>query len=491
MQNLLQPMITTMPMTGVRPFLRGVSETISKLQRYFALRFEGVSHEAAFREVFKEFTERGLGAAPISEAVLRDALEETVATTQGMAAPVLGGDKRKAWQAFKDIAMRMFSATETWNRLVSFEAGKAKAIMDGLRGEKALEFASNVVRATQFPAGIGQMPRILLSIPAPWRQFMYFPIRYAGFLAESLRWGGGLRRNWGTIARSILASAVVARMARDILNVDLTRGLMFGALPVPQFEGTPFYPFPVVPPIIGLAGSVVHAVATGDTQHLRYTLPLLAPGGIFFRRAYETLSPKYADYRNRDAQGRIPVYNREGMLIGYQTPLQLFMRAVGFPTISTRAEQELTQYLLKQRDRIRDFRRRYVNAIMQNKPVEASRIQEEFRRAYPSLGKLQIKKSDLTAYERRMLMARLIRILRTLPKEYRQEFADYINIILAHQFGEEISPLNLVQPVEGGEPIYSYSPQVRIGTPQITQQVRWQNVWNIGQQSAIAPPFAP
>jgi len=46
-------------------------------------------------------------------------------------------------------------------------------------------------------------------------------------------------------------------------GVDLSSGLATGALPLPQMEGSPFYPFPIVPPAVSVLGSAVMSIDQG------------------------------------------------------------------------------------------------------------------------------------------------------------------------------------------------------------------------------------
>ena len=113
---------------------------------------------------------------------------------------------------------------------------------------------------------------------------------------------------------------------------------------------------------------------------------------------------------------------------------ELVLRGMGFQTMEQGKEQELTQYLLKQRDKIREYRRGYLEALMTNDTSKAEGIQEEFKRRYPELGPLQIKKADITAMETRRTHSRISRILKGFPKEYREQFSQVAATALAPAF---------------------------------------------------------
>ena len=90
-------------------------------------------------------------------------------------------------------------------------------------------------------------------------------------------------------------------------------------------------------------------------------------------------------------------------------------------------------YLLSQRDRIREFRRRYVEARAQNNMDKAQAIQAEYEKAYPGLGGIQLKKSDLEAIYLRREVTRIERLIQTRPPESREMFAGVVSASLGAQ----------------------------------------------------------
>lgn len=160
----------------------------------------------------------------------------------------------------------------------------------------------------------------------------------------------------------------------------------------------------------------------------------MIPGGIAGRRVYKAFAPKYADYANETPDGRVPTYTDKGMLVGYRTKKEMVLSGLGFSTMDKKNEQELTNYLLKQRDQIREYRRNYLTAIMENDYEKATKINDEFKRRYPELGDIRLKKGDYTAMETRRTHSRLSRVLRGFPKEYRGQFEQVAATTLAPGF---------------------------------------------------------
>jgi len=201
---------------------------------------------------------------------------------------------------------------------------------------------------------------------------------------------------------------------------------MVGAMPVPGYEKSPFYPLPLVPPAVSVIGEAGKALLTGETKQLGGVAAMLAPGGIALRRAYRSLSPRYADYENPTPDARIPLYNDDKALVGTLSPMELTLRALGLRPMGVAAEQGAAKWMLSQRDRVRRYRREYVHALFENDTRKAEQINEDFQKAYPEFGPLQIKKSDITALENRREISRLHRIERGMPKAYRPIFSQII-----------------------------------------------------------------
>ena len=119
-------------------------------------------------------------------------------------------------------------------------------------------------------------------------------------------------------------------MGKELLNMDLESGLMTGALPLPQMEDSPFFPFPLVPPAVSVAGLGAQAAFTGESEPLKKAASLLTPAGIAGYRAYKTLAPKFAKYNQRTPDGKIPLFSETGAQVASYTPFQLAARAMGF-----------------------------------------------------------------------------------------------------------------------------------------------------------------
>jgi len=460
-KNLLQTVLTTGSMDP-KYTPKGIAEANRRVLKYASLRSSGELAETAWEKAFPEFHAAKLDPSPLTEKLLKGSLEDAwmTATRHVGAGTTLS-------QKAQDIMLSLFSASERYNRIVAFHtslarqaAEKAAGIADiqfGTHGHgmlvedptgqlvlsEAAERAREFVKFTQFPAGLGQTPYILQNIPAPFRQFMHFPLRYIDFLISSTKMGVEQGRNWGTVGRTMAGAAAAYELGQGLLDVDLSAGLVTGALPLPMGPDAPFYPFPLVPPTLGLMGAGVAALQSGSMQPLTQQLPVVIPSGVALARAQRYLYPfipqgarkilasEYADYPTRTADGRIPLYTSQGVLKGYHTPMQLIGRAMGLGAMSTEKERDLMEYLMKQRDIIREYRREYLEAIVSNDYHKAEKVQKEFQRHFPELGPIVIHQRDLDAIRLRREIPRLERVMDTIPEQYRPFYGRMVGEILA------------------------------------------------------------
>ena len=454
-KNSLQTLITTLNVVGPRGMYRGLKGVpggpgaLAKMQNYVkAVVVDGKTTKAAFRTAFPEYVKDMGDASQIVESLLAGDIAK-----EGFARKLISGGM---WEKVKTAMLMPFSTSEGFNRIITYYAGRnqhlyqnahklagaTSAVKDAIFNE-AGRVGQTLTMTTQFTGGPLGIPKALINVWTPWRQFMHFPTRMGGLLHGSLRMGPDPSKlDWGTIGRTLAGSTAMYVGARNLLGVDLSAGLLTGALPVPVYEGAPFYPWPLVPPAMGVIGTGAKALLTGETRDLGAAAALLIPGGIAARKAYRTFHPKYADYQNKTPDGRIPIYNNKHALIGAVTPLQLTLKALGLRPSGVAAEQGAARWLLAQREKIRAYRRDYLQALMENDNHKAEEVQREWTKAYPELGPLQVKKSDIRALENRRQISRLHRIEKGLPSAYRPLFSQILG---------EASLANITRDIDVGD----------------------------------------
>ncbi len=431
-KNTLQTLITTTNMVGPSGMAMGYKKLAPMWLDYGKKLLSGVPREQAFKEAFPDFVKY---TGDVGDLLDRLNVGDLLAQGAGRGAKV-----GSAWAKVKRGMLVPFSASETLhNRLVSFYAFSEKAMSRGMSAKAAGELGAHGVMHTQFSGGILGMPRAIMNLPAPVRQFAYFPLRFAGFLHGSVRLGvDPSKLDFGTIGRMLAGSTVAYHAGKNILGTDLSQGLMFGALPGPSFEGSPFFPSPFTPPAIAVVGSLTQALATGDPKYLKTAGALLTPGGIGLQRIHKTLAPRYADYGNRTPDGRIPLYGRNRALVGTFTPFQLVMRSFGITPTSMAGEWGGAKWLLTQREQLRGYRRDYLEALSHNDMGRAGQVDQAFQKQYPELGPLKIKKSDIRAVKNRREMSRLNRILKGFPSQYRPLFEQIATQAMTEQVFEDV-----------------------------------------------------
>ena len=421
-KNLMQPILTLYPLVGAGPTWRGFVEMMKRTAQYVKNRETMPPAEAkaaAYKEFYDTFGKKE--EAPLSSAMGRGDIS---GESQPAPSRLSGGGLSSAWEKFRRYSMAMFSKTERWNRMWSFYAGRDYAKSSGITSQSEMNLAAgDIVGATQFTAGPLGMPPILLNIPSLLRQYAYFPTRFAGFLATPPEQGGGL----GMLGRVGMGSVAAWATAKNLLGVNLEPGLAMGALPLPTYEGSPFYPWPLVPPILGVGGHLATAAFTEDPQKRRTSMgqlgALLTPGGVGLRRAYRLTAPKYVDYENPSPDGRYTVFNDNKMVVGQYTSTQLWMKRLGLDPVGMQDEREFTQYLLAQRNKIREVRQEYMTALADNDTPKAEEIQGRWKSQFPSLGPLTVRDQDIKALVERRKMSRVERILRGVPTQYRDVYA--------------------------------------------------------------------
>lgn len=461
--NLMQLILTTVPVIGPKYTAQGLESVFRNAPKYFRARSSGMSHIQALQKVFPDFVEQNLAGTPVSEEAIGRAMSS--AWDVSLKLPTRGGE---AVDRVKSALMALFSGSENVVRLATYEGAKAKALVDGLKGADVSEFARRVTEATQFLGGPAHVPAIMREWNPLFQQFGRFPARTLAFmLGEGTELGSAARsipgwvpyfggRNLGTIGRMAAASALTYEAGRSFADTDLSHGLLFGALPIPN-PRAPFAPA-IVPPALSIAGGVAQDVLHGEFEQTKFALPLLVPGGVAVSRAIslvsqdaaKTLGRDFVDWSAPSQDGRYPVHSPEGALRGYMTPLQIWMKALGLPVGvgAEHIERETEAYLLAQRDRIRSYRKSFIEAIVDGDSRRATAIKDEFERVYPGWGGLQAKASDIRAVYMRRAVPRLERLLDTIPEEYRAQFGQVIGTALALE-GESflgVDPLMLQQP---------------------------------------------
>ena len=443
--NLMQNFLTTSPLIGNEATLKGMGRVFSKAQKFYRARVRTGDMRKAIAESFPEYAASGTAGHSLADEAVNASLEYSYQAT--LAAPK--GRWGKGFDKMKQYMMAMFSYTEQFNRLTAFEGAMWKGAREGMKGRTLTDAARNVVARTQFMQGIETTPLFLVDKNPLIRQYLQFPSKMLEYIVDTATSAGSgaqagfLGRNWGTFGRAMAASGIIYEGGKAG-GIDLSSGLLTGSLPVPRTD-SPFGVFPFVPPAVALGGSLVEAAIKGEIRPLQSGLPMLVPGGLAMaryasfipgkqgQRMAQLLGRHYADYNQTTPDGRVAVFSKQGSLVGYESTIEIIMKGSGIPGTGAniREESEYVQMMLKNRDRIREARQAYLNAMFLGDYGRMDTIRTNFERAYGI--PLQIKEAHIKALQMKRTVPRLERVLQTMPPEHRQQFAQIIQTAIFAQ----------------------------------------------------------
>ena len=434
---------------GAKAFSKAYGQSVSEVMEYAKLRVsQGLTPEEALSKASPTFTAHALELEPAVMVQMSDQFESVLTRVRG------GQSTIGKWsEGIQKSLLSLFKQSEVMNRLVAFHTGYNKFIDDmpeswviqrtgqqvNLKGlakdapevlEAAGDFGAQTVFRTQFGGGPLQTPSGMLNWNPLFKQYMSFPIRQAGLIA------GQMTQHPGYLSRVAALTGLAYGAGREFLGADLSRGLTFGSVPGPAEYG-PFAPLPVMPPILGISGSALLSIASGDSREFRRALPAMIPGGVGTARALSAVSPSAgkffdrpsADYGKRRPDGKVPVYTPKGQLLGWYTDTQIMARAMGLGDVSGQREQQLARWLTRQTEGITDRRRQMLQAIQENDAIGQMKIREEFDRVFPGVP-FPVRESDYKAMERRQNLTRIDRLITQLPPDLRDQYRQAASVAL-------------------------------------------------------------
>lgn len=444
-QNLMQTAITTGAMVKPGFLVDSLQKVAKGYPELLALQRQGLDEHEALLKVFPEFGRQFLEVEPRHVDMIRNAAQAGADILPVGGAQGFKGLGRK----FTDAGLSMFSLTERFNHLVAFYAGHGQAVAEGLSGKEAGAIGAKLTKLAQAWSGPHSIPTGIQTWSPVMRQFLTFPLKTAGFLAASAGGGVGLGPggmfNPGTLGRAIVGSMAAYEGAKGLFDIDLQNSLLFGAVAQPRERG-PLAPLPVVPPAVAVGAAAVYDLAKGTTEETQKVLPLLVPGGVEASRLLPMVGDQissglgqgvaravgrpYANYETPDANGKVPVYSADGNYVGHFSPLELFRRGMGLGSDVAQNEAELSKYLARQRDEIRNYRRQYIVAKAGHDEDEAHRIDLEFQQKF-QIGPMTIRAQDQKAYETRQQTARIQRQFKSIPAQARPLYNTMLNNVLS------------------------------------------------------------
>jgi hypothetical protein len=304
------------------------------------------------------------------------------------------------------MMMKPFQMSETLNRLTTANAvlnayeaqgmvglkqrrDVPRARADATLAVQQMQFGSNpITRPSMFYLPVLNQPLM--------RQFGQYSVRTLANFAILPGMVGGTRQTmFGEVSgkypvmvndllRSMAVATVAYEVGKNVLGVDLSRGLGLGA--------TDLLTQSYVPPVVDISLDTLKMIGTGDAALMQDIIPRILPGGISLSRALSTanksetlqslgLQKTYADW-SKSENGMVPMYQSDGRLMGEYPTSDVVLRALGTDMGRFSNSSEVNQFLLKNRDAMRDGRRRYIASVLGNNMSTAASIKGEFERRF-------------------------------------------------------------------------------------------------------------
>ena len=489
--NALQPWVKAAGIYGVGNILYGYKKAFEEMGSYFAKVGVGTNPEmrlAAKRELGQVM----IGGRRTALANLDG--EDVMGVTGSLgeqldAASHRYGRKlaRTKFDRMLDWGMAPFQAVETMNRLVISHAAENYARKAGLntfdtvneirRANLSLNFGSGVM-GTPVAAlagddlqwsGVMGIPAAMMKSPL-LRMFMGYPTR----TAVQVYWMGkrlagrtpdkAFRYFATDFMRDLGVSALVYQAGKSLLDADLSGGLFVsgatGTIPFAsggRFDPDKPLPLPL-PPVIDIVYNGLKGATSGDNNLIANSLARLVPGGVALQRlagvgpdlGVDGFQKTYADWNERNEQGQVPLYKSDGTLVGFQNPTELVLRGVGADLGRFQSQAQLDNMLVKNRDRILEYKKKYLNKVYSNDFMGAQAVADEYKGAYGV--PLTVTKGQMDAWGRSREESRSERILSRMPPEVR---GAYQSLVGQQPYGQNT-------PGQGG--------QRPVTAPQITPQ---------------------
>jgi len=413
--NMLQPLTMGMPMLGASNTFGGWYDALGSMLKYAQARSKlGVRitdsqrqkllQDSMTEEIVVDGVKRKVDFSELADLGL-DPFEmvDVASLRHGFRKP-----PGAVGYGLLELGMKPFEKAEWFNRLAMAhatkrayrKAGKLNTTEDLSRLKVD---AADIVQRTQFGSDPLNRPRIfykgLLTNPLA-RQFLQFPVRQVtGTIMNPLQIGDGSFKNvLATATKAMGYSAITYEVGKNLLGTDLSRGLYVGSITDP-FGGQRFLTADdpakellggVLPPSVGMIATAAKAIPTGDWEALGNVIPQFIPNGIAISKAIGVLPQlpfslgmqrNFADWSNmRD--GKVPYYKADGRFLGHFNASETILKGLGADMSKFKESSEISAFMLKNREQMRDSRRQWIASVLANDVAQAERIKAKFEKKY-------------------------------------------------------------------------------------------------------------
>lgn len=454
MGNALQP-LTAAATIGYPAVFEGYGKAIKQVGAYIKervkhpIRMEPAAHQALIKKAFPYAEEWGL-------------LEDVVsAESLAVSTPYKEAGKFKFWSQV--FPLKFFGLSDRFNKvatgeaMLSFHARNSKRLGGpALSPERVQLDAVRAISDFQFMSSPEGMPQIFGGTSDPhgflgrflhnpfFRMFMSFPMRsMTNWLVGSQQYGGGVREFGfqkfggpsvtqvpavlGDMMRMLGGAAIVYEGGKNLAGADLSKWLG------PDAAASGLNPMTYVStPPFTLPRDVLLNVREGEWGGLvRDVVPQLFPGGLMFQKMLGVMpemgvpvQKTYADWKARRSDGTVPVFKADGSLLSFENPVALVMKGIGADFGMWKDEQELTTFLAKNAQQIKEYRRQHVRARLANDFHAAGQIEAEFkgRFGFP----LVTSSSQLQAAINSRMQTQTQRMVNSFPADVRPHFKQFV-----------------------------------------------------------------
>ena len=412
--NLLQP-LHNLHQLGFKNTVKAYAQSIEQMYAYGKARAalgKGASPQQIEEAMDRTMSRTLAGGVKVK---MRD-IADISSAWDAVEKPGFGAQLSAGSGGVFEAVMKPFQITEMMNRMATgnavLNAAEEGWAMAGRKSRldpfRAQQEARSAVEAMQFGSSPLNRPLMFytdyLRNPAI-RQFLQFPVRSGVNIVTMPGLIGGTRNVLGkevsnpyAIAgldtmRMLGVSAIAYEVGKNMFGADLSRGLAVGFVPDIDVEKDKELMLPVPPFADALYSGVRSFMAGGDKEILSDVVPMLIPGGISISRALgglpksETLQAlglqkRYAAWDQADQEGNVPVFDQTGRLMGMYSGTDIVLRSMGTDMGRFQNQGEVTQFLLKNRDQMRDKRREWIAAVLNNNMSAAQKVKANYERQF-------------------------------------------------------------------------------------------------------------
>lgn len=456
--NMMQPLLLAANYGGLGNVLKAYTAAFKELGGYITERVGKYGFKALTDEDHAALISKHFKYADVDGENLIQIGRDTFSTldTISYKSDLLTGVGRKE-SYFYDYPMKLFEKAEWLNRSVAAHSvenaykAAGRNIASGTPDYyRMLRDVDEFVGSTQFGGNTlntamafqGEGPFGRMGNNPLMRQFLSFPTRSLTSLTyEAARMGerGMLKGVSQDLVRGLGISAIFYEVGKNTFGVDLSPGL-YGASLGQVFGGERFFQdgneWIPVPPVIDIPMNLVRgALDPGQRELLQNNIPRLIPGGVALSRAMGmapdlpnsplfglpgALQKTYVDFNQRTPEGNVAVFKGDGTLIDYQSPGMIFAKQLGVDLGQFKSTADFDGYLIKNRDQILEYRRKAIQALLNNEIPKMQAVKAEFKRRYGM--ELTISKDQLDSAMQNRTVSRTERILDRMPPELRGQF---------------------------------------------------------------------